>query len=110
VHLPASVITAQAIRIIADATSNEIPIQQAMIVLALLDSSGPLPMQDLQSFARVSQASISRNCMVLSDWIRAGVPGYGLIESYDDPEYRRRKLVRLTPKGEVLRRKIKELA
>ena len=67
-------------------------------------------MQELQGYARVSQASISRNCATLGDWIKPGQAGYGLIESYDDPEYRRRKLVRLTPKGEVLRKKIKELA
>lgn len=85
------------------------PIQQALILLALADSSGPLAMQELQAFARVSQASTSRNCAALSAWVRSGVPGYGLVESYDDPEYRRRKLVRLTPAGEVLRKKLKEL-
>lgn len=60
-------------------------------------------MQDLIARLAVEQSSVSRNCALLGPGLSPSEPGYGLLETYEDPHYRRRKLVKLTPRGELLR-------
>ena len=102
-------VTMGVLKTVTEFTSVEIPTQQVLILLALANSSEPIAMQSLQAHSGVTQASVSRNCSALGPGPRPGVPGYGLIEAYEDPEWRRRKLVRFTQKGELLRKRLKEL-
>ena len=48
----------------------------------------------------MTQASMSRNVAALSPWHRHGKKGHELLLAQEDPEERRRKIIRLTPKGE----------
>jgi DNA-binding MarR family transcriptional regulator len=66
------------------------------------------PMADLTDILGLSQSSISRNVALLSiGSVKA--PGPQLIEAYEDPEYRRRKYVRLTTRGKRLAAEIAEI-
>jgi DNA-binding MarR family transcriptional regulator len=47
----------------------------------------------------VSQASVSRAIAALGELHRLGKPGYNLVETHEDPEERRRKIVFLSKKG-----------
>lgn len=65
---------------------------------------GEIPMNDLIELLDLSGAAVSRNITLLG----AGTPkdpGMGLVDSFEDPHYRRRKLVRLTGKGANLAEK-----
>lgn len=53
-------------------------------------------------------ASSSRVTDWLSDYHRLGKPGMGLITKTTDPTNRRRKILRLTPKGEELAQVFKD--
>ena len=55
-------------------------------------------MQTISQKLDIAQSSVSRNCYKLGDRTRDGI-GIGLLQSFEDPEERRRKLVRLTAKG-----------
>jgi DNA-binding MarR family transcriptional regulator len=57
------------------------------------------PMADIEAATGLSQAAVSRNVAKLGAGISIKEPGAGLVEAYEDPEYRRRKLVKLTPRG-----------
>ncbi len=67
-----------------------------------------IPMQDLEDALGVSQAAVSRNVTLLSIG-GARLPAPNLIEAFEDPEYRRRKYVRLTPKGRKLADQLADL-
>jgi DNA-binding MarR family transcriptional regulator len=82
---------------------RETPIQQVLTFAAVAGSSEAVPMGDLIDTTGVSQSSVSRNVATLGPGISPSQPGYGLMEAYEDPYYRRRKLVRLTAKGTKLR-------
>lgn len=66
-------------------------------------------MKDLQSRVGLAKSSVSRNVAALSHQHRLGKPGHGLVEAYEDPEDRRNKLVRLTPKGKSLAAQVRFL-
>ena len=59
-------------------------------------------MTDLQKNLGMTQSSCSRNVSALSEWHRLEKPGLGLIAATTSPMERRRKIVRLTEKGEQL--------
>jgi DNA-binding MarR family transcriptional regulator len=60
-------------------------------------------MKELAGMFGLSQSSTSRNVAYLGKvWktnSEGAVPGLDLVEAYEDPMERRRKLVRMTPKG-----------
>jgi DNA-binding MarR family transcriptional regulator len=66
-------------------------LQVVAMFLTVAQSDDPVTMQSLQEGLGLSQASTSRNVRILYD--------SNLVESYEDPAYRRRKYVRLTAKG-----------
>lgn len=78
--------------------TNEIPSQQ-LLILAAVAERPDLPMAELQKVTGMVQSSVSRNVAKLGLGESPRDPGYGLIEAFEDPYYRKRKLVRLTPRG-----------
>jgi DNA-binding MarR family transcriptional regulator len=56
-------------------------------------------MQTISEELDISQSSVSRNAYKLGDVNRHKKIGVGLLETFEDPMERRRKLVRLTAKG-----------
>jgi DNA-binding MarR family transcriptional regulator len=56
-------------------------------------------MQTISEDLDISQSSVSRNAYKLGDVNRHKKIGVGLLETFEDPMERRRKLVRLTAKG-----------
>jgi DNA-binding MarR family transcriptional regulator len=83
----------------------ELQMQQILTFLAVADVS-EIPQADLEKLTGVGQSSVSRNVAKLGPGASPREPGYLLMEAYEDPEYRKRKLVRLTPRGKEL---VKEL-
>src|SRR4051812_31439570 len=81
--------------------TNELPMQQLLIYLHVADR-GEMPMADLLDLTGVAQSSISRNVALLGPGPNPRERGYGLIEAYEDPFYRKRKLVKLTERGKEL--------
>jgi|TARA_R100000081_G_scaffold77507_1_gene43977 DNA-binding MarR family transcriptional regulator len=64
---------------------------------------------DLEKALAFSTASGSRNSDYLSDFHRLNKPGLGLIAKYRDQTNRRRQILKLTPKGRILVKQIKEI-
>lgn len=78
------------------------PIQQITLLLALY-TYGQITQQELGKHTGVNRSSNSRNIAKLGigeDPVKR--PGPGLVESYEDPQDRRTKMVRLTPKGHAI--------
>lgn len=59
-------------------------------------------MADLQESLQLASSSVSRNVALLGAIHRAGKPGLGLLDAYEDPLNRRMKRVKLTKRGEHL--------
>lgn len=81
-------------------TREQIP-SQHLLVLLHVAATDEIPQLDLIDKTHSSQSAISR---ILYD-LGEGSPkeaGMGLLEAYPDPEWRRRKLVRLTEEGRIL--------
>ena len=64
---------------------------------------------DLEKALAFSTASGSRNSDYLSDFHRLNKPGLGLIAKYRDQTNRRRQILKLTPKGRILVKQIKDI-
>lgn len=54
-----------------------------------------------------TSSTASRNVLLLSETFFRDKPGHGLVESFDDPMDRRKKLIRLTPKGRAFLTKLR---
>jgi DNA-binding MarR family transcriptional regulator len=61
--------------------------------------SRPVPQATVRDMTGLSEAAVSRNLAILGPGHTLRVKGPGLVETYEDPEYRRRKLVKLTARG-----------
>lgn len=59
----------------------------------------PVPQSSVREFLGLSEAGTSRNMAILGAGASFTMPGPKLIETFEDPDYRRRKLVRLTARG-----------
>lgn len=96
------------LEVISKATGyTDMPVSQVMTFLNLA-ARGELTMQDLSSATGVVLSSVSRNVTKLGAGPNPNEPGLGLVEAYDDPWNRRRKLVRLTTKGKKLAEKVND--
>lgn len=91
---------------IAEYTNNpKMPMQQITMLLHVM-ARKEVSMSDLMNLMAVEQSSVSRNAAILGQGQNPREPGYGLVKAYEDPFYRRRKLVSLTPRGEALKAEI----
>ena len=79
----------------------DIGIQAVHMLLEVARKPG-ITVSELIRKTGLSQSSCSRNLALLSAQHRLGKPGLDLVYTQEDPSERRRKLARLTPKGEEL--------
>lgn len=91
------------------AIDPEMPMQTALLFLLVAQRPG-LTMKELQRAMVTSQASISRNVATLSRWARFDKRGHDLLIAKEDPRERRRKVVFLTQRGELLARELAQIA
>jgi DNA-binding MarR family transcriptional regulator len=87
---------------------TEVP-GQLVSVFCYIASHNPCHMQAIQNDLGMSPNSTSRNTDWLSTHHRLGKAGMGLITKVDDPFDMRRRVVKLTPKGEEMINTIKEI-
>lgn len=81
-------------------------IQTALVFLAVAEA-GELRVKDIynkQGRFGLGQSSAARNIRLLVEWKDESGKwnGHGLLVTCDDPEERRRKLIRLSPTGKAL--------
>ena len=86
----------------------EIPAQQVLTFCHVADRA-ELPMAELLKLTGLAQSSVSRTVAKLGQGESPREPGFGLIEAYEDPYFRRRKLVRLTPRGKELAKELQRV-
>lgn len=99
-------ITADTLQIIRKFINNsELPMQTIQTYL-YITKHGEVPLSDLEKVTGLSQSAVSRNVAKLGQGLTARDPGFGLVEAYEDPNFRRRKLVRLTPRGKALAQEV----
>lgn len=87
--------------IIGAADDPTMPIQQAVTFLAIAGAS-ETPQTDLIEQANLSSSAVSRNVARLAQGESLSKPGLHWVESYEDPAFRKRKLVRLTARGRTV--------
>ncbi|HIB3356465.1 TPA: winged helix-turn-helix transcriptional regulator [Pseudomonas aeruginosa] len=80
---------------------QEMQMQTAQTFIAVAMQPG-ITMKELSEKVGISQASCSRNVSALSRVHRLNKPGMDLVVAAEDPMERRRKVVKLTPKGQRL--------
>lgn len=78
--------------------NSNIQAGQIAVFLHIMAKPG-ITMKELERLSGLSSTAVSRNVLALSEWFKAGEPGYDLVETYDDPEDRRNKRVRAKAKG-----------
>ncbi|PLP55568.1 MarR family transcriptional regulator [Mesorhizobium loti] len=75
-------------------------IQAGQIVIFLHIASKPgISLKELERRTGLSSTAVSRNVLALSEWVKKDVPGHNLVETYDDLDDRRNKLVKLKVAG-----------
>ena len=79
---------------------------QTVICYLMVAQFGPCHLSNIRDTANVSQASVSRNCSALGTIHRRGIPGLGLVETWEDPMNRKSKIVGLTKKGILLKQSL----
>ncbi len=78
---------------------SEMQAQSIAVILKVAKHPVPIKMAEIAEELGLSQSTVSRNVAYLGDWNRHKTKGHGMLEAYEDPMERRRKLVRLTAKG-----------
>jgi DNA-binding MarR family transcriptional regulator len=87
---------------------QEMQMQTAQTFIAVAMQPG-ITMKELSEKVGISQASCSRNVSALSRVHRLNKPGMDLVVAAEDPMERRRKVVKLTPKGQRLAESLTQL-
>jgi DNA-binding MarR family transcriptional regulator len=77
----------------------EMQAQSIAVLLKVAKHPVPIKMSEIATELGLSQSTVSRNVAFLGDWNRRKEEGHKLLEAFEDPMERRRKLVRLTSKG-----------
>ena len=85
----------------------EMPSQtvHTFLLVAMRGDEG-LPQKDLAALLGVEQSTVSRNVSSLDKINRHHQPGLDLVRSVEDPNERRRKVIRLTARGRLLREQL----
>jgi DNA-binding MarR family transcriptional regulator len=89
------------LKIAREATGNPELQLQTMNVFLYIASRHPneVPQGEIERVLGMVQTTVSRNCAYLAKGSSTGLGGYKLIEVFEDIDYRKRKLTRLTKKG-----------
>ena len=78
----------------------EIQAQSVAVFLTVANHPHPMKMADIGNRLSLAHSSVSRNVAYLGSVNRHHKKGHGLLDAYEDPTERRRKLVKLTAKGQ----------
>lgn len=87
--------------------STDTPLSQVLTFLHIA-FRGEAPMAELADATGVVLSSVSRNVAKIGPGPNPEEPGLGLVEAFEDPWNRKRKLVRLSTKGKRLAERINE--
>lgn len=79
---------------------SDMPAQLIQILLEVA-AVGEISQQALEKKVGISRAAVSRFLSILSVGMPLK-PGLRLVESFEDPEFRRRKIVRVTARGKAV--------
>jgi DNA-binding MarR family transcriptional regulator len=79
----------------------EMPLQQAHCFLLIAEAEDGLSLSELASKANIGLATASRYVGALGKINRHREAGLQIIESFEDPMERRKKIIRLTLKGKL---------
>lgn len=89
----------------ADIQSQTIAV---FLFVGINESNNGVLMTSIADNLKMKQSSVSRNVSLLARWTwradkdkKSRIPGLDFVEAFEDPMERRRKLVRLTPKGKI---------
>jgi DNA-binding MarR family transcriptional regulator len=85
--------------------STDTPLSQVLTFLNVA-FRGEMAMADLATQTGVVLSSVSRNVAKIGPGANPSEPGLGLVEAFEDPWNRKRKLVRLSNKGKKLAERI----
>ena len=85
---------------------TEMPLQQIHCLLLIAKEEDGLSLSDLAKKAEIGVATASRYVAALGKINRHKEEGFNLIEAFEDPMERRRKIIRLTPKGRAIVRRL----
>jgi DNA-binding MarR family transcriptional regulator len=87
---------------------SDMPLQMAATFVMVANNEG-ITMKDLGQRLGMAQSTCSRNVAALSKVHRLNKPGHDLLYATEDPAERRRKIVKLTPKGKRVAESILEI-
>lgn len=82
-----------------------IPLHHAQVFVVVASRGNPT-YGEIEEALNLTNSSVSRTVNALGTTHRKGYNGLGLLETYADPDDRRRFKVRLTAKGKALQRQI----
>ena len=82
---------------------------QTALVLLYAALNPEQTMRELGERIGISQAAMSRNVALLGKGLKPGVEGFGLLTAEEDPYERRRKIIKVTTKGERVCRSLAAL-
>jgi DNA-binding MarR family transcriptional regulator len=88
------------------AIHTEMPLQQARCLFIVAESEEGMSLSDIAKKAGIGLATASRYIGALGKVNRKREEGLQLIESFEDPMERRKKVIRLTTKGRAAVRRI----
>lgn len=88
------------------ALEPEMPLQQIRCLFVVAESEEGMSLSDIAKKVGIGLATASRHIGALGKINRRKEEGLQLIESFEDPMERRKKIIRLTPKGRVAIRNI----
>ena len=98
----------EAIRLLIgiSAVDPEMPLGQAKCLLIVAQSEEGMSLTDIAKKAGIGLATASRHIAALGKINRKKEDGLKLIESFEDPMERRKKIIRLTSKGRTTIKRI----
>lgn len=86
----------------------EMPLQQARCLLLIAKAKDGCSLTELANKAGIGLATASRYVAALGKINRKKEQGLQLIEAFEDPMERRKKIIRLTPKGKAALKRLLE--